>query len=159
VVQHLEHRGVATFWPHYQERKPNRHVVERALFPGYLFVHIDPDDRLPTLSTPGVAYLVGQRDTGPTVIDDQDIERIRLMLTQPELIDPEMAEPATAGECVVVIDGPLRGLTGVYRERKGRGQVVVEMQMLGQARAVDVEAGWVRKLGGAAQSDRAHICA
>jgi transcription antitermination factor NusG len=51
-------------------------VVERPVFPGYVFVCFTPEQRKLVLRAPGVVCLAGERDKFGT-ITDTDIQRIR----------------------------------------------------------------------------------
>src|SRR5271170_463751 len=53
-------------------------AIDVPLFPGYLFVHIDPwsSVKIEVLKAPGVARFIGDR-TGPLPIQDSEIDGIR----------------------------------------------------------------------------------
>ena len=50
--------------------------VEVPLFPGYLFCRMNPNDRLPVLTTPGVIQIVGTGKT-PIPVEEQEIAAIQ----------------------------------------------------------------------------------
>ena len=70
VVYHrLEDKRIQTFLPKlevWSRRKDRRKKIQKALFPGYVFVHevLDPHHRLEILKTPGVVKILGN-EKGP----------------------------------------------------------------------------------------------
>ncbi len=61
VAQQLNERHVETFLPLYRSVrrwKDRRKELQLALFPSYVFVHMDVRDRLQVLQLPGVVHLV-----------------------------------------------------------------------------------------------------
>src|SRR5438876_7974992 len=79
--QGLELRGFTTFLPLYKTRKAwsdRIKEVEEPLFSGYTFCRLDPANKLPVLTTPGVISIVGSSD-GPTPVDDSEILALQSM--------------------------------------------------------------------------------
>jgi transcription antitermination factor NusG len=88
TATHLRQRGYEEFCPSYaSERRwsDRTKTVEQYLFPGYVFSRLDPQDRLPVLTAPGVVGLVGFGKT-PSPIPDREIENIRTMVQSGVLI-------------------------------------------------------------------------
>src|ERR1022692_2403642 len=82
VAGALARRGVNVFLPLYTERSrwaDRIKILQRPLFPCYVFLHFDSDRRLDVLQTPGVYSLVGG-STGPTPIPADEIAAIRSVL-------------------------------------------------------------------------------
>src|SRR5712692_9825660 len=76
---HLRERGYEEFSPSYKiERRwsDRTKIIEKFLFPGYVFSRLDPHNRLPVLTAPGVIGVVGSGNT-PCPIPDHEIENIR----------------------------------------------------------------------------------
>src|SRR4051794_816562 len=79
VEKGLEIRGLASFLPRYRVHKAWSDRVKEAeslLFPGYVFCHIRPDERLAVLTTPGVVRLVSFGGA-PVIVHDSEISAIR----------------------------------------------------------------------------------
>ena len=113
AVKHLDIAGVETFLPTYESPRvwKNRQKVnvQLPLFPTYLFVRIDHQDRGKVLRAPGVRQLVGtSREALP--LPDHEIEFLRNSLWE------QKAEPYL---------GPGRGPAGSHQERRhaGRGRL------------------------------------
>src|SRR5271155_2463277 len=87
---HLGDRGYERFSPSYRvetQWSDRKKEVDRFLFPGYVFCRLDPNNRLPVLSAPGVVGLVGFGKT-PAPIPHEDIERIRRLVESGLLVRP-----------------------------------------------------------------------
>src|ERR1700745_4309252 len=111
----LEALGVAHFLPlQAQKRQWSDRVqtIQAPLFPGYLFVHIDPwsSTKLDVLKAPGIARFVGDQ-TGALPIDDSDIDNIRSMANCGEELNPHPF--LRQGDRVRVVRGALAGIEGI----------------------------------------------
>jgi transcription antitermination factor NusG len=110
-------------------------TFEKPLFPGYLFLELQPSD----------SKRVSQSDYTARVltVQDQDLFRSQLadilkaLETCPEIrMVPEIGE----GSRVRVKHGPLRGLEGWVEKRHGPSTVLFRLDFIGQAAAVTMEA-------------------
>jgi transcription antitermination factor NusG len=110
-------------------------------FPGYVFARMDIRLRYPALVTPGVRGIVGY-GRQPAAIDDAEIDSLLRVLSSGM---PAEAVPAMrSGDQIVLSEGPLAGLTGVLARIKNRDRVLVQVTLINQALAVDVDASWIR---------------
>ena len=76
AAAHLRERGYEEFSPSWKtERRWSDRTKEmdQFLFPGYVFCRLNPLDRLPVLTAPGVVDLVGFGKI-PAPVPDQEIE-------------------------------------------------------------------------------------
>ncbi len=141
---HLEERGYEKFMPSYKiERRwsDRKKKIEQFLFPGYVFCRLNPEDRLPVLSAPGVVGLVGCGRI-PTPIPDQEIERIRRMVQSGLLVTPWPY--LELGQRVLIEQGPLAGVEGILEEVKGKCRLVVSINLLHRSVSAEVDRNWVR---------------
>jgi transcription antitermination factor NusG len=79
VSRFLSAHNVDHYLPLYAEHSQwsdRTALVERPLFPGYLFVRIAPEQRRVVLRAPGVVCLADERN-GLGTLTDIDIERLR----------------------------------------------------------------------------------
>jgi transcription antitermination factor NusG len=144
---HLRSRGFQEFTPsHRSERiwSDRRKEVDQLLFPGYVFCQLNPSDRFPVLSVPGVLGLAGFGKT-PTPIPDHEIERIRAMVKSGLLIKPWPF--LEVGQCVLIERGPLAGIEGILDDVKGQCRLIVSIHMLQRSVSAEVERNWVRPVG------------
>src|ERR1700694_5378641 len=141
---HLADRGYEEFTPsHTVERRwsDRKKEIEQFLFPGYVFCRVDPQNRLPVLTAPGVIGLVGCGRI-PTPIPDDEIERIRRMVQSGLLVSPWPF--LQAGQTVLIERGPLTGVEGILEEVKGKCRLVVSINLLRRSISAEVDRHWVR---------------
>lgn len=147
VADHLETRNIELFLPLYlSSRRWNngcKVVLERPLFPGYVFVHISPSERVGVLELSGVISIVGTTRQ-PTPLPDEDIERLRSGL---HLVHAEPHPALTMGETVRIRRGPLQGMTGVVARQKNSFRVVLTVDLIMKSVAVEVCADNVEPVG------------
>jgi transcription antitermination factor NusG len=147
VKKHLGVRGIESYLPEYQvvHRWKNRCTkrLELPLFPGYIFVHIAPGERVRVLEVPGVLLLVGKAGT-PVPLPDSDMEALR------EGLHARKARPhpyLNVGERARIKSGALAGLEGVITRSNNSLRVIISMELLMQSVAVEVEWGELEPVG------------
>ena len=140
AVRQLELRGVESFLPLYRARHQWRNrttvEVELPLFPGYLFVRIQPQQRAVTLGTPSILKLVGAGFKA-TPIGDAVIEGLRVAAAQ------DTAEPypfIKIGSRVRVIRGSLAGVEGLLVQKKQSCRFILSADLIMQAMSVEIDA-------------------
>jgi transcription antitermination factor NusG len=111
------------------------------LFPGYVYCRLNPDDRLPVLSIPGVVGLVGF-GKGPTAIPDHEIEDIRTIVGSGLLVSPWPF--LKVGQVVLIERGPLAGVEGILQEVKKTFRLVVSIQLLQRSVSTEIDRDWIR---------------
>ncbi len=119
VYEHLGMHAIECFLPLYEtvHRWKNgcKVRVELPLFPGYLFLKIDPRERSKALSLPGAVSIVGSV-SGPWPLPDAEIVGFRARL-QSSKFEPH---PYLAvGQKVRIKSGPLADLTGFLVRQSG----------------------------------------
>lgn len=140
VAERARGRDVESFLPLYRTVrywKDRRKELELPLFPGYVFVRTTSADRRPILQVPGVLQFItfnGQ----PTPVPDGEIEALRRSLTGTAAVEP--FSYLTMGRPVRVRGGPLSGITGILVAKKRRFRVVLSIELIQQAVAVEVDA-------------------
>lgn len=140
VAEMLRAKGLDVFLPLYESVhrwKDRNKTLVLPLFPCYLFVRERVNGRLLTLSTPGIHMLLtlGER---VAVIPDEEIAAIQHALRDPARIEPHPF--LRCGERVRVIRGSLLGLEGLLVRKKNLCRLILSVQMLAQAAAVEVNA-------------------
>lgn len=145
VAHSLNSRGVEHFLPCYQSlrRWKDRHVrLELPLFPGYVFVRLPVRERGKALLVPHVVSLVGTR-SAPSAIAEDEIECIRRGLEHGKL---EPHEYLRVGQRVVIVEGIMSGMEGILLRKQNQTRVVVSLDSISRAFAVEVETGWIKAL-------------
>jgi transcription antitermination factor NusG len=140
VARQLEVRSIECFLPLYEKLsrwKDRRMKVQLPLFAGYVFVHLSSQDKLRALQVPGVARLVGFGGR-PAAVPEEEVTRIREFLDQGSRAEPHPY--LTVGRRVRLKSGPLAGTEGILLRRKGHFRVVISIELIQRAVAVDVDA-------------------
>jgi transcription antitermination factor NusG len=140
VAGHFGERQITSFLPLYSARHRWRNrcemQLELPLFPNYVFVRIDPRERVRVLEVPGVLSLVGfGRNLAP--LPDFEIEALRTGLGQRKI---EPHPYLIIGERVRIKAGPLTGMEGVLVRKKNNFRVVLALDVIMQCVAVEVDA-------------------
>jgi transcription antitermination factor NusG len=139
VATHLSQRSVEQFLPTYtsvRKWKDRRVTLDLPLFPGYVFVRFPLRERLRVLQVPGVAKLVGFGGI-PAALPEAEIEGLRSGLASGIHAEPHAF--LTAGRKVRVKRGPMTGLQGILLRRKGRTRLVVSLELIQRAMAVEID--------------------
>jgi transcription antitermination factor NusG len=148
VNELLGKKTIDVFLPlvHVQSRRTDRKVMlDLPLFPGYVFVKTDlhPDHYLSILKTPGAVKLIGNKD-GPVPVDAPVIESLKIMVSSGETIITDTL--FKRGEKVRVINGPFSGVRGIFSTYKGKGHVIVFVEILGQSASVEVSVDDIERI-------------
>lgn len=115
-------------------------VIEVPLFPGYLFCRMNPHNRLTVLMTPGVIQIVGVGKT-PVPVEEEEIDAIERVHRSGLAAMPWPY--MQVGNVAQILEGPLRGLTGIVVKIKSGVKLVLSVSLLQRSVAVEVERSWV----------------
>ena len=117
--------------------------LELPLFPSYLFVRIEPRERLRVLQVPGVLSMVcGGRE--PVPVPKTVIESLRSAIALGQI---EPHPYLVVGQRVRIKSGVLAGIEGVLVRKKENLRVVLSLDQIMQSAAVEVEGSEVEALG------------
>ncbi len=140
VAVQLAERGVDSFLPQYEsvrKWKDRKIRLQLPLFPGYVFVHLALQNRLRVLQVPGVVCLVSSAGR-PLAVPEDEFVRIRGFLRQGLRAEPHPYP--RPGRRVRVRSGPLEGMQGTVVRRKNGNWLVISMELIQRAMAVDLHA-------------------
>jgi transcriptional antiterminator NusG len=140
----LDSKGYEAFLPLYEcRRRPRGVLVECPLFPGYLFCRFNPCIGSLIVTTPNVVRIVGAGRT-PIAIEDDEVSAIKAIVRSgcPREPWPRLE----TGQAVRIDRGPLTGLRGIVVAEKGRQRLVVSVNLLQRAVAVEIDQAWVAVL-------------
>jgi transcription antitermination factor NusG len=138
IGRELRKLGLTFFLPQVvkEDRTPQGRKIRSVipLFPSYLFLLGDHDDRLVALR--------GKRLVNVLEVSDQeslerDLRQIHRMLSSGRPVQPEPAVPV--GSRVRITTGPLTGVEGAVIRRGKRDQFVAVVRFLGRGATVDLE--------------------
>ena len=141
VAELCEARGLEYYLPLrsetkiYQRRKV---TVDMPMFPGYIFVAFEPEDRVHLLQTNHVITILVPPSEAVLV---HQLEQIRQALA----IDPTLGtvEALREGRRVRIRGGAFMGIEGVIASTRGSGKVRLNVELIGQAVALDIDRDYV----------------
>jgi transcription antitermination factor NusG len=139
VAEHMRQRQLRSFLPLYRsihQWKDRRKQVELALFPSYVFVHLLLKDRVRVLEIPGVVQIVSSGGR-PVPLAEHDIESLQRGVDNGLRMEPHPY--LQAGRRVRVRRGPMAGLEGILLRRKDGLRLVVSIEILMRAVAVEID--------------------
>ncbi len=124
----------------YQRRKV---TVHKPLFSGYLFAFVTPDTRIYLQRT---NHIIRFLEPGREEDLLRELEQIRLALEA----DPKLEAAAELSEgCRVRIKGgPFMGIEGVLQSVRGKTQVRLNVEMIGQSVTLDVDRALLEYIDG-----------
>lgn len=128
--EHLERQKVSCITPLVTVKKclrGKRTEIEEPLFPGYLFIHFNPEQ----IHTTSIRATRGVRDfvrfgNHLAVVPDMVITEIQ-QRTLTKLIDDHIPMP---GDLVSITEGPFIGLEAIYSEPDGEKRSILFINML-----------------------------
>lgn len=148
VARILTMKGFETFLPLYQVRRrwqDRVKLLSLPLFPCYVFLRGDLERRLDIVTTPGMHAFVLSAGR-PASISDVQIDGIRRGVESGAYMEPHPF--VKSGDWVRVKSGSLEGIQGILVRKKSLYRLVLSVEMLGKAAAVEVDVTQVERLNG-----------
>jgi transcription antitermination factor NusG len=105
------------------------------LFPGYVFLQLTAGQRQLVLQNKYLAALLDIADQELFIRQFEEIQRA--LATDLEI---RLAPDIGAGRQVKIKSGPLRGVEGWVEKRHGLNTVLLRLDFIGQAAAINIEA-------------------
>ena len=142
VYQRLQEKGIQAFLPKleaWSRRKDRRKKIQKALFPGYLFVkeNLDPLHRLEILKTSGVVKILGNEE-GPIPVPEIQIESIQKILAGRTAVSP--FPYLKEGQLIRVVEGPLKGCEGfLLKIKEEKEKLVISIELLKRSVSVEID--------------------
>lgn len=140
--QHLENQGFSVYLPQIKRRRRSRgewKIEIKTLFPGYLFLQADTEmqDLSVVRSTIGCLSLIGFDGNGPISVSDTIIDVIQ----SEEAVRTELPaeSPFKRGQRVAIVEGPFRGLQGIFERLKDSERVFVLIDLLQKQHSINMK--------------------
>jgi transcription antitermination factor NusG len=153
VAQILTSKGFEAFLPLYATAhnwKDRTKALSLPLFPCYVFLKGGLERRLQIVTTPGIYGLVSSGGQ-PAAIPEIEIEAIRRVVESGTRVE---AHPyLKCGDRVRIKCGPLAGIQGILVRKKNIFRLVLSVEMLGTAAAMEVAAFQVEPVNATRQRD------
>jgi transcription antitermination factor NusG len=139
VADMLSTKGFEVFLPLYESvrRWTDRNKsLALPLFPCYVFLRGGLDRRLQIVTTPGVHMILFHGEQ-VAIVPEPEIEAIRRAVEGPYRIEPHPF--LKCGDRVRVIRGALEGVEGILVRKKNLYRLVLSVDMMAQAVAVEID--------------------
>lgn len=147
VAQHLGARGIEFFLPLYRTinrwKNGQRVPIDHPLFPGYVFVRIQRQERVRVLDLPGVHSIVGA-GREPIALPSAEIDALRNGL---HLLNTEPHPFLNVGDRARVCRGPLEGAEGIVVRKKNGFRLVLSIDLIMKSVAVEVDENDLEAVG------------
>jgi transcription antitermination factor NusG len=141
LAKDLAAHGIGNFLPIITTERlyaGQRFNVELPLFPGYLFLRGSMDDAYYADRTKRIAQIIRVGDQRKL---DAELSSLATVLGSSQRLDP--FPYLKAGVRVEIRCGPLQGVRGVIEDRTRKHRVVLQVDALGQAVSLEVDAAIV----------------
>lgn len=155
VAQHFALREIEYYLPLYRKQRRWKNglnvTVEAPLFPGYLFVRMNPTNRIHVLEVPGALSVLGATAGQLRPLPDWEIEALRSGLHL------RRAEPypfLAIGKKVRIRSGVLAGIEGIVVRMKSRFRIILTFDLIMRSISVEVGADELEPLGSVAQAQK-----
>ena len=137
LAEHCAAERIEHYLPLREETKiyqRRRVTVQKPLFPRYVFAAFGPEQRVALLRSNNIVRLLDVVDQ-KRLLDE--LAQVRSALA----VDPTLnaCEAFEKGRRVRIEGGPFEGLEGIVQNVKGGTRVVLNVEMIGQAVAVEVD--------------------
>ena len=139
VAGALALKGMESYAPTYLVRRQwsdRLKTIAQPLFPGYVFCRASLENRTPILRTIGVRGIVSFGGL-PHPVPDDELSAVMQMTSSGLPIEP--LAYLRNGEQVRVVDGPLRGLSGIVIHSDAGSRVVIGIEMLQRSVAAQLD--------------------
>ena len=148
ALAHLRRQAFETFLPRFLKRRRHARRVDVApspLFPGYLFVALDPErSRWRSIrGTVGVNGLICHGDE-PAPVPEGVVEAIVARRDDDGFVPVGGPEAMRRGQSVEIADGPLAEARAIFESFDSKERVIVLLSLLGRQVRARVPADWVQ---------------
>ena len=147
VAEQLRLKNVEILFPTFQRlaRWSDRiQRLEAPLFPGYVFVNVSAQERVPVLETSGVVHLVSTAGK-PAILPDEDVERLRTCASRGGDVEPHPY--LRIGHRVRVKHGPFAGWEGTLVEKQNALRLVINVDQIMKSVAINIHGADVEAVG------------
>jgi transcription antitermination factor NusG len=156
VARSLSCRDIEVFLPLQKHPGKNKNggVVERPLFPGYVFAGFNSRVTLPVVACPGVVHILC-RGNIPEVVDPSEMFALQAVACRAHTLLP--LPSFDCGEKVRIRQGPLADVEGIVLRDEGRSRLIVSVSLLQRSVVAEVDRDWLEKAEPAPLVNRARM--
>jgi len=153
VARTLSAKGFDTLLPLYSTThswKTGQKLLSLPLFPCYVFVRAALERRLDIVTTPGIHAVVSQAGK-PCPIPAAEMLAIKRAIASGLLMEPHPL--LNCGEKVRIKNGPMAGVEGLLARKKNAYRLIISVNILGKAAAVEIDSFVVERVGAPSTTD------
>jgi transcription antitermination factor NusG len=149
VYEGLCRKSIEAFLPRIQimsKRKDRRKKIQVPMLPGYVFVRSDmyPEEYHNIIKTVGIVSIVSFKGI-PVPANEDEISSLMILDNTDRTV--QNRSYVEKGDRVMIMEGPLQGLTGYYIRHRGKSdRVVVSVELLMRSLEVEIEDWALEKL-------------
>lgn len=140
VAEALSSKNHIVFLPLRKEIRQwsdRRKKIEVPLFPNYIFVRAVEADFQEILKIPGVVKLI-QENNRPAIIRESQMRLLKKLIENSDYPELEF-QTLDEGSNITIRSGPLRGLSGVLVERKGKYKLGIRISEIKASILVEID--------------------
>ncbi len=151
----LVRRGVEVFLPRVRRLHRRRGEVLVPFFPCYLFVRLDWEEAgAQTVRwTPGLRRLISFDGERPAPLSDETVEEIRRRLDALNAAGG-LVPRYVPGQWVRIVEGPLKGVEGIFQAYTAEDRVRVLLELLGRENGVELPLQAIEAVAGGPSGKR-----
>jgi transcription termination/antitermination protein NusG len=138
VAEQLRVKNLEFLLPTYEKLTRWSDRIKRSqapLFPGYVFVHVAQNERVPVLQTAGVVNIVASGGRAAT-LNEEEVERLRACSLRTGEVEPHPY--LKIGQRVRVKHGPFTGWEGTLVEKQNSRRLVVTIEQIMKSIALNL---------------------
>jgi transcription elongation factor/antiterminator RfaH len=146
VTCQLENQSIHAYLPVIKVEKAwsdRMKVVERPLFPNYVFVRTERSNLWQALAEKGVIRVLSN-GKDPSAINDSVIDTIKKVTTN--AYDVRNESTFAQGDLVTINNGPLKGISGRIVDLKGMMRLLITLRVLNQVISISVMSNQLTKI-------------
>lgn len=148
VQRQVQARNIETFLPQIEKIRiwsDRKKKIQEPLFPGYVFVYGNEDERVGAISGTAGALKYVFFEGRPAEVSEREIMLIKDSLKEPEKISLEQMK-ISRGDEIVVTHGVFKGMKGRVNEFRGNYKLTVNLEELSFSFSIILSLGEVELL-------------
>lgn len=145
TARSLDRKGIECYLPLKTELRQwhdRKKKIDSPVFPGYLFVQVDPKEILQVYYTDGFVKFISTEDK-PDIIPEEDINSLKRALRGDFEISSEKFH---LGDRVQVASGPMKGLQGHLIRFTQHSKLVINIDVIDKSVLVTIPSYFIEKL-------------
>jgi transcriptional antiterminator RfaH len=148
VAGQIEKKNIEVFLPLIEKLRiwtDRKKKIEVPLFPGYVFVHAEEEERIRAIENTSGALRYLFYQNRPATVSLREIECIKISLKEPERIHIEERQ-IRKGDYVKITRGTFKGMSGFVNEFRGNYKLTINLIEMSSAFSIILNSTEVEKI-------------